>query len=181
MMTPVSLSVLRRNGWRGVPSDPGVYWWYFPVANLQHLKINDFCSPSELTLRVAPDGKVCLYHGLANNLAERVRWHAAQKLTLNNLQSGYLSTFRLTLLVLNQFDYRAGAESIDAFFDELSISWLPTKTRIEAENVERMELGGNFHYPLNIAGNSCPELRHFLRHLKAARSEYKHLYLSREH
>ncbi len=63
------------------------------------------CDVAQLRLRVAPDGKVCLYHGMANNLAERVEWHAAQKLTLKCLQSGFLSTFRFTLLALNDFDY----------------------------------------------------------------------------
>lgn len=178
MTGPTNLSELREEGWRGVPAAPGVYWWFFPVTALQHFKIADFCPIDRLNLRIAPDGKVCLYHGLASSLVERVKWHAAQKLTMNNLRSGYLSTFRLTLLALNGFDYSRGAESIDTFFDALSVSWQTTETRQSAEELERAELGGAYHYPLNIAGNSCAELRGFLGHLKLARSGYKQFHLS---
>jgi hypothetical protein len=179
MTEPVSLSELREKGWRGVPADPGVYWWFFPATFLQHFKIADFCLIDHLNLRVAPDGKVCLYHGLAGSLVGRVKWHAAQKLTVNNLRSGYLSTFRLTLLALNGFDYSTGTEFIDAFFDSLSVSWQATETRQAAEKLERAELDGDYHYPLNIAGNSSAELRSFLSHLKLARREYKQFHLSR--
>ena len=52
------------------------------------------CDVAQFRLRVAPEEKVCLYHGMTNNLAERIEWHAAQKLTLSYLESGFLSTFR---------------------------------------------------------------------------------------
>lgn len=178
MTKPINLSQLRQENWRGVPAAPGVYWWYFPVSTLQHFKIADLCLVEQLNLRVAPDGRVCLYHGLAKSLVERVKWHAAQKLTLNNLRSGYLSTFRLTLLALNRFDYLAGAQPIDKFFDDLSISWQTAETRLDATNLEQAELRGAYHYPLNISGNDRSELRDFVRYLKSARSEYKNLYLS---
>ena len=173
MTEPQLLSGLRGTGWSGVPSSPGVYWWYFPRTALDHLRIAELCDVAKLRLRRAPDGKVCLYHGMANNLAERVEWHAAQKLTLNNLQSGFLSTFRFTLLALNDFDYLQGAEQIDGFFDGLSVSWLAVTTREEAEETERTELQGEYHYPLNIQGNRRPELVAFVRHLKSTRSVYK--------
>jgi hypothetical protein len=110
---------------------------------------------------------------MANNLAERVEWHAAQKLTLKSLQSGFLSTFRFTLLALNDFDYLGGSSQIDDFFDSLSISWQAASSRDEAEVLERSELQGTYHYPLNIQGNKRPELVAFVRHLKSARSSYK--------
>ena len=176
--SPVKLAELRGGGWRQVPTVSGVYWWYFPTAMLQHFKIVDFCSLDQLNLRVSPNGDVCLYHGLAKSLLERVKWHAAQKLTMKNLQSGYLSTFRLSLLALNHFDYTAGSDRIDAFFDELSISWQTSETRQDAEELERAELAGDHHYPLNIAGNSRGELQGFIRHLKSERSGYKRRYLS---
>jgi hypothetical protein len=110
---------------------------------------------------------------MTNNLAERVEWHAAQKLTLKNLQSGFLSTFRFTLLALNDFDYLQGAEQIDGFFDGMSVCWRATTTRAEAEQMERAELQGEYHYPLNIQGNKWPELVAFVRHLKSTRIAYK--------
>jgi hypothetical protein len=110
---------------------------------------------------------------MANNLAERVEWHAAQKLTLKCLESGFLSTFRFSLLALNDFDYLGGSPQIDDFFDSLLISWLAARTRDEAEALERLELQGTYHYPLNIQGNRRPELVAFVRHLKSARSFYK--------
>jgi hypothetical protein len=135
--------------------------------------VAELCEVPRLQLRLAPDGKVCLYHGMANNLAERVEWHAAQKLTLKCLESGYLSTFRFTLLALNDFDYLDGSSQIDDFFDSLSITWQAADSRDEAEALERSELQSAYHYPLNIQGNRRPELVAFVRHLKSTRSAYK--------
>lgn len=171
------LSTLRAAAWSGVPTSPGVYWWYFPPTALDHLRIAELSDLSKLLLRHAPDGKVCLYHGMANNLAERVEWHAAQKLTLNTLRSGFLSTFRFTLLALNDFDYLQGADQIDRFFDGLSVSWQAATTREEAEEMERAELRSEYHYPLNIQRNRRPELAAFLCHLKSTRSAYKRRFL----
>lgn len=176
MTRPQLLSVLRRSGWSGVPPSPGVYWWYFPLAALERLRIAEVCDLAKLRLRRVPDGKVCLYHGMANNLAERVEWHAAQKLTLKCLQSGFLSTFRFTLLALNEFDYLKGTRQIDQFFDGLLVSWQVTSTREEAEALERAELQGAYHYPLNIQGNKRAELLKYVQHLKSIRSSYKRRY-----
>jgi hypothetical protein len=115
---------------------------------------------------------------MANSLAERVEWHAAQKLTLKCLRSGFLSTFRFTLLALNDFDYQGGASQIDDFFDSLSIGWQTAHSREDAEALERCELQGAYHYPLNIQGNRRPELSAFVRHLKSMRSAYKRRFLN---
>lgn len=74
MTQPQSLSALRAKGWSGVPSTPGVYWWYFPRIELDRLRVAEVCDVSRLQLRSAPDGKVCLYHGMANSLAPRPSW-----------------------------------------------------------------------------------------------------------
>ncbi len=173
MTEPQPLSVLRGADWSSIPPSPGVYWWYFPHTALEHLRIAELSDVSKLRLRNLPDGKVCLYHGMASNLAERVAWHAAQKLTLSALRSGFLSTFRFTLLALNDFDYLEGAEQIDRFFDGLSIVWRVATTREEAEKIERDEFQGEYHYPLNIQGNRRPELVAFVSYLKSTRSAYK--------
>lgn len=173
MSEPQALSDLRAKAWSGIPTSPGVYWWYFPRTDLDRLRVAEFCDVPQLRLRLAPDKKVCLYHGMANNLAERVEWHAAQKLTLKCLQSGFLSTFRFSLLALNDFDYLGGWSQIDDFFDRLSISWQATKSRDEAAMLEHNELQGTFHYPLNIRGNKRAELAAFVRYLKSTRSGYR--------
>jgi len=170
---PHLLSALRGAAWSDIPSSPGVYWWFFPQTALDQLRIAELADVSMLRFRDSPDGKVCLYHGMANNLAERVAWHAAQKLSLGALQSGFLSTFRLTLLALNDFDYLQGAEQIDGFFDSLSVAWRVTGTREEADAMEHGELQGEYHYPLNIQGNRRQELVEFVRHLKSSRRAYK--------
>jgi hypothetical protein len=177
MTKPQPLSVLRSSGWSGVPSSPGVYWWYFPLTALERLRITELCNVVQLQLRRTSDGKVCLYHGMANNLAERMEWHAAQKLTLKCLRSGFLSTFRFTLLALNEFDYLKGTRQIDRLFDGLSVSWQATDTRKEAEALERAELQGTYHYPLNIQGNRRAELLKYVRYLKSTRSSYKRRYM----
>ncbi len=173
MNEPKLLSVFREAAWSGIPSSPGVYWWYFSRSALIDLRIAKLCDIGKLRLHSAPDGKVCLYHGMANNLAERVRWHAAQKLTLKTLHSGFLSTFRFTLLALNDFDYLQAADQIDRYFDCLSISWRVASTREGAKEMERAEFQSEYHYPLNIQGNRRPELAAFVRHLKSTRSAYK--------
>ncbi|MDB6006762.1 MAG: hypothetical protein JWR15_3749 [Prosthecobacter sp.] len=114
---------------------------------------------------------------MANNLAQRLEWHAAQKLTLKCLQSGFLSTFRFTLLALNDFNYLSGSAQIDDFFDCLSFAWQTADTRDEAEALERSEIQGTYHYPLNIQGNRRPELVEFVRHLKFTRRTYKRQFL----
>lgn len=178
MTQPQRLSILRNHKWSNLPTSPGVYWWYFPHTALDHLRIAEFCDVKKLRLRTAPDGKVCLYHGLAKSLAQRVEWHAAQKLTLSCLQTGFLSTFRFTLLALNGFDYSEGEEKIDEYFDALSVSWRSTRTREEAESIECSELNGEYYYPLNIQANRRPELLAYIRHLKVLRSAYKKRYIN---
>jgi hypothetical protein len=158
----------------------GVYWWYFPRTALDRFRIAEMCQVSQLCLRFASDGKVCLYHGMANDLAQRMEWHAAQKLTLSCLQSGFLSTFRFTLLALNDFDYLEGEEQIDGYFDSLSVSRQTATSREEAEAVERAELRGRYHYPLNIQGNRRAELVAFVRYLKSIRSAYKRRYVKQK-
>lgn len=178
MTQPQPLLMLRNHKWSDLPTTPGVYWWYFPRIALDHFCIAEFCDITKLRLRTAPGGKVCLYHGLAKSIAQRVQWHAAQKLTLSCLQTGFLSTFRFTLLALNDFDYSEGVEKIDKYFDALSVSWRSTTTREEAESIECNELHGEYYYPLNIQGNKRSELLAFTRHLKVMRSAYKKRYIS---
>lgn len=170
---PQPISALRSKAWSSIPACPGVYWWYFPPTDIDRLHIREFCDVSRLRLRFAPDGKVCLYHGLAKDLAQRIRWHADQHLTDSCLKSGFLSTFRFTLLALNDFDYSKGDGQIDRYFDTLSVAWLPAPDRAQAEATEHAELQGPHHYPLNIQGNKKPEVAAFLRNLKAARKAYK--------
>jgi hypothetical protein len=143
-----------------------VYWWYFPQECLGKFRIPEFCDPALLKVRRSETGKVCLYHGMATSLAERVEWHAEQKLRRSALSSGFLSTFRFTLLALNDFDYSAGQGAIDAFMDLLDIEWAAFPTVEDAVAAETQELLVGPHYPLNIQNNRKPELAAYTRHLK---------------
>lgn len=96
------------------------------------------------------------------------------------LSSGFLSTFRFTLLALNDFDYLAGAADIDSFMDKIEVEWRAFPTIGEALAAETAELSGPFHYPLNIQNNRHPELVSFTRHLKATRKAYKERYLHQQ-
>jgi hypothetical protein len=105
-------------------------------------------------------------------------WHSAQKLTLSNLRSGFLSTFRLTLLALTQLPYdNKGAQKLNQFMDTLSVAWSPTKSYDDAEAIEFQELNGSFHYLLNISGNRCQELAKYREFLSGRRGAYKRRYL----
>ena len=114
---------------------------------------------------------------MAANLAERVAWHAEQNLTAGALRSGFLSTFRLTLLALNGFEYIAGRQEIDRFMDELFLAWVQAHSRTEAAAIESSELSGEFQYPLNISHNPCVELKQYIRFLSNVRKNYKRRYL----
>jgi hypothetical protein len=174
---PTPVSVLRAHRWADLPLGPGVYWWYFAEGNLDSFRVTAFCDVGRLRLRRSQDGKVCLYHGMAKNLAQRIAWHAAQDLTQQALRSGFLSTFRFTLLALNAFDYLAGRQEIDLFMDELSLSWLETTSSAEAEAIELSELKGEYHYPLNIQDNHRAELAAYTPFLRSLRKAYKQRYL----
>jgi hypothetical protein len=167
---------LRATNWKTVPTVPGTYWWYFPIECLERFRIIELCALEVLNLRRSPSGKVCLYHGMATNLAQRVKWHAAQRLTLGALRSGFLSTFRFSLLALNEFDYLAGEAALNEFMDGLAFDWQAAKTVEDAEKAEAAELAGEFHYPLNIRHNVRPELARYTRHLKSVRRIYKQRY-----
>jgi hypothetical protein len=110
---------------------------------------------------------------MATCLRQRLIWHAEQKLAPSALQSGYLSTFRFSLLALNAVDFATGGMEIDRLMNELAISWQVTPTAGHAKTVEHTELGGRFHYPLNLQGNSRAELTGFRQHLKSLRKSYK--------
>lgn len=177
---PQAVSVLREHRWADLPSRPGVYWWNFPESNLDRFRIPEFCQMDKLRLRRAQDGKLCLYHGIATSLAQRAAWHAAQPLTMSSLKSGFLSTFRFTLLALTGFDYLAGQQDIDRFMDKLSLSWMETVSLAEASDIEASELMGGYHYPLNIQNNHHSELTGYIRFLKLVRKTYKQRYLLRD-
>ncbi len=171
------LKDLRANDWATVPIESGVYWWYFPPDCLEKFRISEFCPGDSLKLHRTDDGKVCLYHGMAKSLSERIKWHAAQKLSLGALSSGFLSTFRFTLLALNDFDYLSGSGEIDAFMDGLDIRWQTTPTEAAADAAETTELLHGPHFPLNIQNNRRPELASYIHHLKSVRKNYKGRYL----
>ena len=173
MNRSVPLIKLRQERWQPVPTDSGVYWWFFPQSLVSDCGLSDYCDLAELNLRGNELGQFCLYHGLARNLSQRISWHADQELTQGALRTGFLSTFRFTLLSLFQIEYYDGKNSIDSIFDQLSVSWQVTSSKEEAKTIEEQELRGNSHYPLNIQGNRHPETLDFIRHLKAMRKCYK--------
>ena len=169
---PTSLETLRRDSWLDVPSQSGVYWWFFPETCLDTFRVSEFCNVEALNLRRCSSGKVCLYVGIAKNLRDRVEWHADQRLTQSSLRSGFLSTFRKTLLALNEIDYDTGFEEINGFMDRLDVSWQVTEERSTAKAIEDAEVCGEWDYPLNIQGNRSPKLQPFLQFLKRIRKEY---------
>ena len=177
-MTPDTLSVthsigeLRACGWKILPHEPGIYWWFFPSSCLSRFQITDHCDGQNLNLRQGNSEKVCLYVGVARSLNERMRWHAEQPLKQSALRSGFLSTFRKTLLALNQIDYATGFEAVNEFMDGLDVAWHTMPSIEAAKESEAAELNGDYHFPLNIQGNKNPDLKPFVRFLKQRRKEY---------
>jgi predicted GIY-YIG superfamily endonuclease len=177
MLPLSSIDSLRLGGWTSVPTDPGIYWWYFPESSVADFQLDKHCELRDLELRRSEDGMVCLYHGCASNLRQRVKWHAAQSLHQSALKSGYTSTFRFTLLALTGFDYSSADMEINQLMDGLQIHWKQFKSKSEAKEAESLELAGRYHYPLNIQENRRVELAGFTAHLKRMRKEYKRTHL----
>lgn len=145
---------------------------------MEQFDIAKWCNPAALRLRWSNEGLVCLYHGRAKSLRQRIDWHAAQTLRIGALRSGFLSTFRFTLLALNDFDYAAGSSEIDCFMDRLDVIWQALPSVDAAKQQELKELAaGTFHYPLNIQDNRHPELAGFVQHVKEVRRAYKQRFL----
>jgi hypothetical protein len=173
--------VLRANKWANIPDGPGVYRWYFPPEALHKLRIAEFVPVARLHLRIAPNGHMCLYHGMANSLSQRIQWHAAQRLARSGMESGFLSTFRFTLLALHNFDYWHDEDRLNAEFDQLWVDWQPADSRAHALELEHQEFRSGFHYPLNIQGNPAPELAAYLKFVKQTRKSYKIHTLGQNH
>ena len=120
------LAGLRADSWKDVPTQSGIYWWYFPESCLETFRIMEYCDVDARNLRSNANGKVCLYVGVASNLQERTQWHAEQPLSQSALRSGYLSTFRRSLLALNHIHFTTGFDQINQFMDGLDVSWRVT-------------------------------------------------------
>jgi len=167
------IDILRASRWKTIPTDPGVYWWYFPTTSLLDLHVDRYCRADRLNLlREEPD-MVCLYHGIATNLSQRIAWHAEQRLDSGAIRSGFLSTFRFSLLSLLDVDYFGGDAEINRFFDTLCVRWEVCSSKAEAEAIEARNLSSGMDFPLNISGNHSPGTRDYVRFLKAQRKAYK--------
>ena len=174
---PFSIANLRAERWVNVPANAGAYRWYFPIKCLENLGISSYCDTSKLNLHKTNDGMIGLYFGIASSLSQRLEWHAAQRLSMSAMKSGFLSTYRLSLLALTNIDYLDGEGEINDFMDHLKISWIVTTSKTEAERIESAELTGQYHYPINIQGNKKPELANFIQHLKELRRNYRRRYI----
>ncbi len=168
---------LRGGNWAAVPTTPGVYWWYFDKQALKQFGDSLACDVRGLNLLANPAGEICLYHGIAKNLRQRIAWHSAQSLHISALKSGFLSTFRLTLLALNTIPFVHGEDLINAYMDTLRVDWVETRTKKEAMAIESAGLAGPYHFPLNIQSNNHSALAAFKQGLKAHRAAYRHKFL----
>lgn len=173
----VSIRELRSNRWTSLPKVPGIYWWFFPPSCLESFRITDHCDKKSLRILTNEAGNLCLYIGTSKNLNNRTKWHAEQALAQPALETGFLSTFRKTLLALSNIDFATGFDRINAFMDGLDICWQATESLEVAKDMEAKELDGDYHFPLNIQGNKSTVLIPFLKYLKRQRKEYvtKHL------
>ena len=106
-------------------------------------------------------------------MRQRIKWHAEQPLRQSALRSGFISTFRKTLLALNEIEYATGFEKINQFMDGLDLHWQVTPSLDAAKALETEELAGGYRFPLNIQGNKHAALKPFIRYLKQRRKEYK--------
>jgi hypothetical protein len=171
LRNPTSISSLRRNGWK-IPTKPGVYWWFFSPGHTKRLGV----PPESLKQCRAFESKVCLYHGMAKNLRERIRWHADQDLTVGALRSGWLSTLRFTLLALNDTHFASGPTLINGFMDALWVCWREARDLEEAHSMEDAQFRAHY-FPLNLKGNARRVLVDYRRFVRQRRRDYKRRHL----
>jgi len=177
MTNTYAVSNLRQTNWSTVPKGSGYYRWYFPEPSLRPLGLETLPQQAELKLHLIEHNGMLyygFYFGIAKSLRERVTWHSAQPLKRSALKSGFLSTFRFSLLALLDLEYsESGQRALDDFMNHLFIEWTETSTKAEAEAVERAELRGELTYPINLQGNKTPGARAYVRDLKQKRKQYK--------
>lgn len=164
---------LRMNSWKSVPTQCGVYWWYFPETFVEEFGVFDHCTCARDEFESLPSGELLLYVGVAKSLRQRTAWHAEQRLTQSSLRSGFLSTFRLSLLALCDFPYATAESYINEVFDELRVRWRSCENRTEADEIERQVIGSNTPLPINLRDNHDPRTESFRTRLSQLRKTYK--------
>jgi hypothetical protein len=96
-------------------------------------------------------------------LAERVAWHAEQDLTVSALRSGFLSTFLLSLLTLDEFEYAISGSIASSI---RCLSFGHTRTLASKPRTSTwLNLSASSHCPLNIRHNRREELEQYRRFL----------------
>jgi hypothetical protein len=177
------VSELRNSKWSKVPEIPGFYTWYFAPKVAKELLKNLDLDSEKLLLHSLKSGHIALYCGIANNLKERLDWHSAQSLKPSALNSGFLSTLRLTLLSLSNFSYDATEteSQLNELLDSCLFKWESTTSKKVAEDLEQATLKSGC-YPLNLQHNHRPELSESKKKLGSCRKEYKARYvISNQH
>jgi hypothetical protein len=166
---------LRESKWRSIPAGPGYYLWYFPKSCIEEMGMIEYLENEKLNFQRLDNGMIGLYFGIAINLRERVRWHSAQPLTLSALSSGYLSTFRFSLLSMLNIKYSLeNTQKINDFMDLLMITWTETLTKEDACAKEAEVLTSDVTYLMNLQGNKTPGAQEMINKIKIKRRSYKY-------
>lgn len=168
-----------------VPKDkPGYYKWWASLDGLKVLLNSPFLSKNYLddilphltVKKINNKDYYYIYVGIAvkESIHNRLNWHIRQKHSNSSLESGYLSTFRLSLCSLLSLNYK-DEDLTNKFIDELYVEYYPFDLKIrskKAKNVidemEKREIVNNV-LPINIRDNKKDILKLFIKDLKNAR------------
>lgn len=153
-----SASNLRTTLCASVPTEAGVYCWWFDEDGMKAILEPLLQHGIDLTKIQSQmyNGKTyfALYFGLANkNLRERLNWHINQHHTPSLVKNGYLSTLRQTFSALLGIDETKSEKSVNDFMNEhCVVEWW----QISATSVHKVETAviNSGYFPLNIQGNN---------------------------
>lgn len=163
------------NKYCNIPTEPGVYRWWFPKEIAEKLLLPLECVDNKSIDKDDVNGEQywCLYLGISKNLRQRIRWHIAQKHTRSAVDSGYLSTLRKTISALldSKKNPMETEQAVNKVLDECYWDWETMPTHPEAKKKEKEILSENY-LPLNIQDNKVVDYS-VINKLKDLRREYK--------
>lgn len=158
-----------------IPQSPGVYCWWFEEEGAKALlKALPGVDLSKIQSRMVDNKRwLALYFGISKDLRRRICWHMTQHHSLSSVNSGYISTLRLSLSALLGLPATEAEEAVNSFMDQYCvIDYKPVENMDEAELIEKKELSTKL-YPLNITNNRFVD-HSITTALKKLRKEYNH-------
>lgn len=155
---------------------PGVYRWWFSEEEAHALLARaEGADPARPARRnIGGRDYLALYFGIAEKetVAERLKWHLAQKHSAGSIRNGFISTLRHTLSALLGMPLSESEQAVNSLMDRACmVEWMEVTPVEDIRKLEEAEINGGY-YPLNIRDNGAAG-KTLLRSLKEKRKIVK--------